>query len=48
MIKLILCFYSNMGGGTENIVRSLVYSALQFERWDNRTSGEGYFDAIGL
>lgn len=48
MIKFILCFYSNMGGGSKNIVGSLVYGIFQFEKWDNRTSGGGYFDAIGL
>ncbi len=48
MIKFILCFYSNIGGGTKNIVRSLVYGTPQFEKWDKTTSGGGYFDAIGL
>lgn len=48
MIKFILCFYSNMGGGSKNIVCSLVYGTLKFEKWDNRTSRGGYFDVIGL
>ena len=48
MIKFILCFYSNIGGGTKNIVCSLVYGTLKFEKWDNRTSRGGYFDVIGL
>ena len=48
MIKFILCFLFEHGGGVYFLVNSRVYDTLQFLKWDKRIGRGVYFDTIRL